>query len=67
MKKTEYTFTGGIGNTVIDYVIGDEKVKEKVKKLEIKERRVDSDHLPVEVGMKGEREVKGGKRSKRKN
>lgn len=28
-EEGEYTFTGGKENTVIDYVIGDEKVRER--------------------------------------
>lgn len=51
---------------MIDYVIGDEEVKEKVSNLGIKDR-VDSDHQPVEVGMKGEKEEKRSKRGKGKN
>lgn len=29
----EFTFTGGKGSTVIDYVIGDKEVKERVKRM----------------------------------
>lgn len=57
---------GGAGNTVIDYVIGDEEIREKVRNLGIKDK-VDLDYHSVEVGVKGEKEEKGSKRGKRKN
>jgi len=56
----EFTFTEGKGNTVIDYVIGDKEVKERVKKLRIRDR-VESDHHPVELWM----EVEGAREEKR--
>lgn len=39
---------------MIDYVIGDEGIKDKVGRLEIGDR-IDSDHQPVKVWMKGEK------------
>lgn len=63
-EEGEYTFTGGKENTVIDYVIGDEEVRERVGKLRIGER-VDSDHHPVEVWIKrGDRKERRAKEGK---
>lgn len=62
-EEGEYTFTGGKGCTVIDYVMGDEEVRGKVRSMKIGER-IDSDHQPVEVWIKGEAEKRrrnGGK------
>lgn len=36
------------GNTVIDYVMGDIEVRDRIKRMRIVDR-VDSDHYPVEV------------------
>lgn len=49
--------------SVIDYVIGGEEIWEKVGRIEIKDR-IDSDHHPLMVWMKGREEVSGkeGKR-----
>lgn len=54
--RGKYTFTGGRGNTVIDYIIGDIGVKDRIKRMTV-ENRVDSDHHLVEVWL--EEEVKG--------
>jgi len=43
---------GGKGSTIIDYILGDEEVREKVTKFRVGEE-VDSDHHPVEVWIKG--------------
>ncbi|XP_076651064.1 uncharacterized protein LOC143358075 [Halictus rubicundus] len=43
-----------MGNSVIDYILGDEDTRDGVKRMEIGER-VDSDHLPLTVWLKGER------------
>ncbi|XP_067217103.1 LINE-1 retrotransposable element ORF2 protein [Linepithema humile] len=59
-EEGEYTFTGGKGNTVIDYVIADEDTRGKIKRLRIGDN-IESDHQPVEVWVKGE-----GQRQKRK-
>lgn len=37
-EEGEYTFIGGKGNTVIDFVIGDVEVEEKIKKLKVEDR-----------------------------
>ncbi|XP_024891322.1 trichohyalin-like, partial [Temnothorax curvispinosus] len=51
-EEGEYTYTGGRGETVIDYIIGDEEVREKVERLEVGER-IDSDHHPLILWVKG--------------
>lgn len=48
-EKREFTFTGGKGNTVIDYVIRNREVKERLRIGD----SVDSDHHPVEVTLRG--------------
>ncbi|XP_071577594.1 uncharacterized protein [Temnothorax nylanderi] len=45
-EEGEYTYTGGKGETVIDYILGDEDIREKVERLEVGEK-VDSDHHPL--------------------
>lgn len=59
-KKGEFTFTGGC--TVIDYLIGDEDVKERIKRMRIGDR-IDSDHHSVEIWVEGrvDREEERGK------
>ncbi|XP_067208444.1 golgin subfamily A member 6-like protein 25 [Linepithema humile] len=61
-EEEEFTFTGGKGNTVIDYVIADEDTRKKIKSLRIGDR-IDSDHQPLEVWVKGERQGKKGRKS----
>lgn len=51
-EEGEWTYVGGRGESVIDYVIGYEEMREKVIKL-IVEDRVDSDHQPVSVWIRG--------------
>ncbi|XP_029155012.1 uncharacterized protein PF11_0207-like, partial [Nylanderia fulva] len=65
-EEGEWTFTGGRGNTVIDYVIGNEDSGEKVRRLRIRDK-VDSDHHPIEVEIEGwqrreRRKSRGGRR-----
>lgn len=69
-EEGKYTYIGGRGNTVIDYVIGKEEVRNKMLKLEVGDR-IDSNH-PIEVwiegGVEGKnvRKEKGNNRSGRK-
>lgn len=54
------------GERVIDFVIGDVEVEDKIKKLKVGDK-IDSDHQPVEVEIEGEdrswrRDRKGEKR-----
>ncbi|XP_067204108.1 regulator of nonsense transcripts 3B-like [Linepithema humile] len=65
-EKEEYTFIGGKGNTVIDYVMGNEEVRERIKKMEIG-NEIDSDHQPVKVRIRGEGRKKGGAKKERKD
>ncbi|XP_011631480.1 uncharacterized protein LOC105423428 [Pogonomyrmex barbatus] len=68
-EKGEWTYTGGRGGTVIDYVMGNEETRAKVKMMKV-EDWVDSDHQPITVWMEGrgrreERTVKGKRRGRR--
>lgn len=62
-----YTFTGGRGETVIDYVIENKKVRREITKMKIGEE-VDSVHYPVVIWIRGEwsREERNGIRGKEK-
>lgn len=51
-EEGEYTYTGERGETVIDYALGGREIVEEIEKLEIGEK-VDSDHHPVIVWIKG--------------
>lgn len=53
-EQEEYTFTGK-GNTIIDYVLGNREIKEKVVKMRMGDN-MDSDHQPVELTLRGEGE-----------
>lgn len=44
---------------MIYYVMGDEEVRERMVKMRIGER-VESDHQPVEIWLRGERREEGG-------
>lgn len=48
----EFTFIGGKGNSVVDYVIVDTAMKEDIESFKIEER-VESDHLPMKVEIYG--------------
>ena len=52
-EQGEWTFTGGRANSVIDYAMGNEDTWEKVERVEVGER-VESDHHPVVVWLRGE-------------
>ncbi|XP_029176468.1 cilia- and flagella-associated protein 251-like [Nylanderia fulva] len=60
-----WTYMGPKGRSVIDYVIGNEKVREEITKLEIGDR-VDSDHMPVVIWIRGKGGGGEGKGIKRK-
>jgi len=61
-ENGEFTFTVKKGNTVIDYIMGEEEVKERIERMRVGDK-IDSDHHPVEVWIKGvekkRRESKG--------
>ena len=64
--KRGNTHTGGRGETVIDYVLGDENTRREIESLVV-EDRVDSDHQPLVVTMKrgrGERKRENNKERK---
>lgn len=42
----EYTFTGGRRNTVIDHIIGNIEVRNRIVRITVR-YRVDSDHHPA--------------------
>jgi len=50
----EFTFTGGRGNSTIDFVLDDKEIREEIEDMRI-ENRIDSDHHPVKVRMKDRR------------
>lgn len=54
-EEEEWTFTGGQGESVIDYVIGEIGIKERIEKLEVADR-TDSDYQPIVVWLKGKEE-----------
>lgn len=65
-EEGKFTFTGGRDNTVIDLVIGNEEVRERIGSLRIGDN-IDSDHYPMEVeidvkGRDGRKEQKKKKR-----
>jgi len=65
-EEGEFTYTGGKGETVIDYVIRERELKEEIKKMEIGDK-VESDHHPIIVWIKGkvEREERRETRGER--
>lgn len=65
-EEGKFTFTGGRDNTVIDLVIGNKEVRERIGSLRIGDN-IDSDHYPMEVeidvkGRDGRKEQKKKKR-----
>lgn len=44
----EFTFTGERGCTVIDYIVGEEKVRYRVRRMKVGDK-VDADHQRLEV------------------
>ncbi|XP_024868251.1 trichohyalin-like [Temnothorax curvispinosus] len=57
-EEGEFTFTGGRGGTVIDYIIGKGEVREKIVSMVVGER-VDSDHHPLEIVVRRGEEEEG--------
>jgi len=62
-EEGEYTYTGGRGCTVIDYIIGEGEVKDRVERMRIGDK-VDSDHQPVEA-KRGEGKRERGQRRRK--
>jgi len=57
--KEEYTYTGGRGESVIDYIIGDGRVRDRIERMEVEER-IESDHHPIVAWIRGK--IKGERR-----
>lgn len=64
--RTGNLFSRGGGNTVIDYVMGSEEVREKLAATRVGDR-MESDHHPLEVriGNDGERSGREGGEGRR--
>ncbi|XP_043604622.1 uncharacterized protein LOC122577397, partial [Bombus pyrosoma] len=48
----EWTYIGERGNSVIDYVIGNQEATEEITNMKVG-RRTESDHMPLEVEIEG--------------
>jgi len=62
-EEENWTYTGGRGESVIDYVLVEEEEREEIERLEVGDK-VDSDHHPVVVWMKrreDNKRVRGGR------
>lgn len=57
----EWTYTGAGENSVIDYVIGDERVKERVEELRVGDQ-MESNHQPLVIKIREEGRKKIGGR-----
>ncbi|XP_070531360.1 golgin subfamily A member 6-like protein 22 [Cardiocondyla obscurior] len=66
-EEEEWTYTGGRGNTVIDYVISDVESKSKIREVKVGED-IESNHFPliVNLGKSVKREKGEGTGKKRK-
>lgn len=60
-ERGEWTYTGARGESVIDYVLGDEELAEEVTRVEIG-GKVDSDHHPIVVQLEGGEETRRAER-----
>lgn len=54
-REGDWTYSEGRRESVLNYVIGDREVWDRIERIKVEER-VDSDHFPVVVWMKGEDE-----------
>lgn len=61
----EYTFIENRFSTVTDYMIVDERTKEKIEKMDVEER-VNSDHSPVNVTFKIAKRREFGQKKEKK-
>lgn len=55
-EEGEWTYAGGREESVLDYVIGDKEVWERVERDKVGEK-IESDHFPVVVWIKGRDEI----------
>lgn len=53
--EREFTYVGGRGNSVIDYIFVNVCVQDRIRTFKV-EDRVDSDHSPISMEMKWEKE-----------
>ncbi|XP_077272062.1 uncharacterized protein LOC143902767 [Temnothorax americanus] len=65
-KEGEFTFTGGRGETVIDYIIGNQELWERTEEVRIGEQ-IDSDHqyVALEIAEKIEERKREEKKTKK--
>ncbi|KAL6420967.1 hypothetical protein ACFW04_013629 [Cataglyphis niger] len=61
----EWTYTGGSGNSVIDYVLGDEDIRMLISRVEVGDN-VNSDQHPIIVWIEGGEEKKLEKKGRSK-
>ena len=65
----EWTYIGGMGESVVDYAIGNREAWEEIEKLEVG-MRIESDHQPLMITAKGKQEGqeerRKGKKEKRR-
>lgn len=62
-EEGEWTYVGERGNSVIDYVIGDNRTRERIIEFRV-EDRIDSDHRPITVGIEGVKRGLGGNKGR---
>jgi len=59
-EEGSWTYAGGRGESVIDYVLGDGEAWDRIERIEVKDR-IESDHFPIEVWLRGGRKRTGTK------
>jgi len=65
-EEAGWTYMGGREESVIDYILGEEEIREEIGHLEIRDR-VESNHHPMIAWMrKGERMRNGKGRRRRR-
>lgn len=64
-EEGEWTYVGERGNSVIDYVIGDNRTRERIVEFRM-EDRIDSDHRPITIVIEGEKRRLGGNKGRRR-
>jgi len=52
-ERGEFTYTGGRRDSIIDYVIVNQRAWDRIEKLTVG-KRVESDHQPLEIEVRGE-------------
>ena len=55
-EEGEFTFIGGVGNSVIDYVVANETGAERMRSMKVK-ARIDSGHAAIKLDIEGKREA----------